>query len=75
MDDAPPVIGIDHIRFGENALIDVQDDAIAEIERYQKTSRVTHLVMWMHMAGMPIKKIRNSMSLFATEVMPLFRDN
>ena len=31
MDDAPPVIGIDHIRFGENALIDVQDDAIAEI--------------------------------------------
>ena len=61
--------------FGAPLIIGTPDDAIAEIERYQKTSRVTHLVMWMHMAGMPIKKIRNSMSLFATEVMPLFRDN
>ena len=48
-------------------------DVIAEIERYQKASRVTHLVMWMHMAGMPIEKVRSSMSLFATEVMPHFR--
>jgi len=56
--------------FGAPLIVGTPDEAIAEIERYRNASRVTHLVMWMHMAGMPIKKIRNSMKLFAEEVIP-----
>ncbi|HCU88861.1 MAG TPA: hypothetical protein DGR97_02910 [Gammaproteobacteria bacterium] len=54
-------------------IVGTPDDAIAEIKRYQDASRVTHLVMWMHMSGMPADKINSSMALFAKEVMPCFR--
>jgi len=54
-------------------IIGTPDDAIAEIERYQRESRVTHLVMWMQLAGMDPKKAESCMRLFAEEVMPHFR--
>ena len=53
-------------------VIGTPDDAIAEIERYQQSSRVTHLVMWMQLAGMEPKKAEACMKLFAEEVIPHF---
>ncbi|HZO82151.1 MAG TPA: LLM class flavin-dependent oxidoreductase [Candidatus Binataceae bacterium] len=53
--------------------IGTPDDVASEIERYQKETRVSHLVMWMQMPGMPARKARRSMELFAKEVMPRFR--
>ncbi|MEW6297280.1 MAG: hypothetical protein AB1671_06005 [Thermodesulfobacteriota bacterium] len=49
------------------------EDAINEIERYRRETRVTHLVMWMQLAGLDPRKARRSMELFAKEVMPHFR--
>jgi len=40
------------------------NNIIEEIERYQKSSRVTHLVMWMQLAGMPSQIAEKSMKLF-----------
>ena len=54
-------------------IIGTPEDAIAEIDRYRKESRVTHLVMWMQMAGLDPNKSKRSMELFAREVMPYFR--
>jgi len=54
-------------------IIGTPEDAIAEIKRYTAETRCTHLCMWMQMAGMPTEKVRKSMSLFATEVIPHFR--
>ena len=54
-------------------MIGTPDDIIEEIERYESSSRVTHLVMWMQLAGMPADKTERSMKLFAEEVMPYFR--
>ena len=54
-------------------MIGTPDDIIEEIERYESSSRVTHLVMWMQLAGMPADKTERSMKLFAEEVMPHFR--
>lgn len=54
-------------------IVGTPDDAIAEIERYSTESRVTHLVMWMQLAGMPPKNAEACMKLFADEVMPHFR--
>lgn len=49
------------------------DDVAAELERYYKETRVTDLVMWMQLPGMPPEKARRSMELFAKEVMPRFK--
>src|SRR5262249_42515758 len=46
------------------------DDVARELERYRKETRVSHLVMWMQLPGMPAQKARRSMELFAKEVMP-----
>ena len=54
-------------------MVGTPDDIIEEIERYQSSSRVTHLVMWMQLAGMPSEKANKSMELFAKEVLPHFR--
>ena len=54
-------------------IVGTPDDAIREIERYQKASRVTHLVMWTQLAGMDPRKAEASMKLFAEEVLPHFR--
>jgi alkanesulfonate monooxygenase SsuD/methylene tetrahydromethanopterin reductase-like flavin-dependent oxidoreductase (luciferase family) len=53
--------------------IGTPDDVARELERYQNETRVTHLVMWMQLPGMPAAKARRSMELFAKEVMPRFR--
>ncbi|MGB1885431.1 MAG: LLM class flavin-dependent oxidoreductase [Gammaproteobacteria bacterium] len=60
--------------FNAPLIVGTPEDAIAEIERYSAETRVTHLCMWMQMAGMPTEKARKSMSLFASEVMPHFRN-
>ena len=54
-------------------IVGTPDDAIREIERYRSESRVTHLVMWMQLAGMDPAKAQACMRLFAREVMPHFR--
>jgi len=54
-------------------VIGTPEDAIGEIERYQKASRVTHLVIWMQLAGMDPAKAEGCMRLFAEEVIPHFR--
>jgi alkanesulfonate monooxygenase SsuD/methylene tetrahydromethanopterin reductase-like flavin-dependent oxidoreductase (luciferase family) len=54
-------------------IVGTPDDAIEEIERYRQETRVTHLVMWMQLAGLEPQKARRSMELFAKEVMPHFR--
>lgn len=59
--------------FNAPLIVGTPADAIAEIERYSAETRVTHLCMWMQMAGMPTEKARRSMALFAKEVMPHFR--
>ncbi|MEM7540557.1 MAG: LLM class flavin-dependent oxidoreductase [Pseudomonadota bacterium] len=51
-------------------MIGTPDDIIEEIERYSSSSRVTHLVMWMQLAGMDPKKAEQCMKLFSEEVMP-----
>jgi len=45
------------------------DDVVRDLERYRDAGRVTHLVMWMQLPGMPAQKARRSMELFAKEVM------
>lgn len=54
-------------------IVGTPDDAIQEIERYSAETRVTHLVMWMQLAGLPAAKARASMELFAEHVIPHFR--
>ena len=49
------------------------DDVVRELKRYSEAGRVTHLVMWMQLPGMPAQKARRSMELFAKEVMPKLR--
>jgi alkanesulfonate monooxygenase SsuD/methylene tetrahydromethanopterin reductase-like flavin-dependent oxidoreductase (luciferase family) len=49
------------------------EDVAHELERYGNEGRVTHLVMWMQLPGMPAQKARRSMQLFANEVMPRFK--
>ena len=78
---APIVPPIGELRHDKNVsffqaplIIGTPEDAISEIERYLSETRCTHLCMWMQMAGMPSEKVRSSMSLFAKEVMPHFRN-
>ena len=49
------------------------DDVVRDLEQYREAGRVTHLVMWMQLPGMPAHKARRSMELFAKEVMPRLR--
>jgi len=46
---------------------------VQDLKNYEKAGRVTHLVMWMQLPGMPAQKARRSMELFAKEVMPRVR--
>jgi probable F420-dependent oxidoreductase len=46
------------------------DDVVEDLKKYREAGRVTHLVMWMQLPGMPAGKARRSMELFAKEVMP-----
>jgi len=73
----PPVGELRHVKdlsfFQAPLIVGTPDDAIQEIKRYSAETRVTHLVMWMQMAGLDPKKSQRSMELFAKEVMPHFR--
>lgn len=59
--------------FGEPAMIGTPADVRDMISDYMKRGRVTHLVMGMAPAGLAPHHIRNSMEMFAKDVMPHFR--
>jgi alkanesulfonate monooxygenase SsuD/methylene tetrahydromethanopterin reductase-like flavin-dependent oxidoreductase (luciferase family) len=75
--EVPPAAELRHLKdlsfFQAPLIVGSPDDAISEIERYRAETRVTHLVMWMQLPGLPDVKARRSMELFAKEVMPHFR--
>jgi alkanesulfonate monooxygenase SsuD/methylene tetrahydromethanopterin reductase-like flavin-dependent oxidoreductase (luciferase family) len=54
-------------------VVGTPDDAIEEIERSMKATRVTHSCMWMQLPGLEPRKTEACMKLFADEVMPHFR--
>jgi alkanesulfonate monooxygenase SsuD/methylene tetrahydromethanopterin reductase-like flavin-dependent oxidoreductase (luciferase family) len=59
--------------FGERAIIGTPEDAIQAIEDYLARGRTTHLVMATSLPGLPHQLARDSMRLFARQVMPRFR--
>ena len=59
--------------FGEKAMVGTPEDVAEMIDDYRKRGRVTHLVCGMAMSGLDPHHIRNSMQLFANDVMPKFR--
>jgi alkanesulfonate monooxygenase SsuD/methylene tetrahydromethanopterin reductase-like flavin-dependent oxidoreductase (luciferase family) len=75
--NVPPVGELRHSEtatlFGEPLIIGRPEDAIRMIEDYRERTRVTHLVMAMALPGVEYSKVRQSMELFAREVMPHFR--
>ncbi|MFT5349577.1 MAG: alkanesulfonate monooxygenase SsuD [Gammaproteobacteria bacterium] len=58
---------------GEDAMVGTPADVREMIADYIARGRVTHLVLGMALSGLATAHIRNSMKLFATEVMPHFR--
>ena len=75
--EVPPPGKLRHAKdlsfFQAPLIVGTPDDAIAEIERYSAETRVTDLVMWMQLAGLPAAKARRSMELFAKHVIPHFQ--
>jgi alkanesulfonate monooxygenase SsuD/methylene tetrahydromethanopterin reductase-like flavin-dependent oxidoreductase (luciferase family) len=59
--------------FGEPAMVGTPADVRDMISDYMKRGRVTHLVMGMALSGLAPHHIRNSMEMFAKDVMPHFR--
>jgi alkanesulfonate monooxygenase SsuD/methylene tetrahydromethanopterin reductase-like flavin-dependent oxidoreductase (luciferase family) len=59
--------------FGEDAMVGTPADVREMIADYTKRGRVTHLVMGMALSGLAPHHIRNSMEMFAKDVMPHFR--
>lgn len=51
-------------------IVGTPEDCIAAIRRLRSGSRVTHLALGMHISGVPAKITRESMELFAREVLP-----
>lgn len=58
---------------GEPLIVGTPEDAINEIERSQRETGVTHLMMWMQIGGIDPRLAEHSMELFAKEVIPHFR--
>ena len=58
---------------GEDAMVGTPADVREMIADYLARGRVTHLVMGMALSGLDPSHIRNSMELFAKEIMPHFR--
>lgn len=54
-------------------MIGTADDCIRAIESYRQGTRVTDLALGMHLPGLAPEKIRQSMTIFAREVMPRFK--
>ena len=48
-------------------------DTVARHIQHMKDLGVGHVLCWMNFGGLPQDKIRRSMELFATEVIPHFR--
>ena len=59
--------------FGEDSIVGTPSDVRDMIADYQSRGRMTHLVMGMAMSGLAPHLIRNSMDLFAKDVMPHFK--
>jgi alkanesulfonate monooxygenase SsuD/methylene tetrahydromethanopterin reductase-like flavin-dependent oxidoreductase (luciferase family) len=54
-------------------LIGSPDDIVSSLEHWLATDPFTHLVLEMSLPGIETAKVRESMRLFANEVMPHFR--
>jgi alkanesulfonate monooxygenase SsuD/methylene tetrahydromethanopterin reductase-like flavin-dependent oxidoreductase (luciferase family) len=54
-------------------IVGTPEECIRAIEHYRQETRVTHLILGMHLPGLAPTKVRHSMELFAREVMPHFR--
>jgi hypothetical protein len=50
------------------------EDAIRRIEEVYRDSGQHHISCWFRIGGLEDAKVRDSMKLFAEEVMPRFRD-
>jgi alkanesulfonate monooxygenase SsuD/methylene tetrahydromethanopterin reductase-like flavin-dependent oxidoreductase (luciferase family) len=61
--------------FGESLVIGTPDDAIRMIDNYRNRTRLTHLVMMMHLPGLNFADAERSMELFAKEVLPHLHKN
>jgi len=59
--------------FGEDAIVGTPKDAAEMIDDYTKRGRLTHLVCATAMPGLPPHQVRDSMALFARQVIPKFR--
>jgi len=59
--------------FDEEAIIGTPKDASEMIDEYRKRGRLTHMVCATALPGLASHLIRDSMALFAREVMPRFR--
>jgi len=60
--------------FGDPFLVGTVEDVIQGVEEAKKEG-LTHLQLWMQIGGIDPRKTRNSIRLFAKEVMPLFRND
>jgi alkanesulfonate monooxygenase SsuD/methylene tetrahydromethanopterin reductase-like flavin-dependent oxidoreductase (luciferase family) len=54
-------------------IIGTADDCIQALRTYQQEARVTDLALGMHLPGLAPERLRQSMTLFAREVMPHFK--
>ena len=77
VDPLPPPEGLRTAQglqfFGAPLIIGTPEDAIQEITRSREEADVTHLVMWMQIGGIDLRRAEHSMRLFAKEVIPHFR--
>ena len=59
--------------FGGPLLVGTVEDVMQGVEEAENAG-VTHLQLWMQIGGIDPRKTRNSMRLFANEVMPHFKN-
>jgi len=76
MSDVPSLADLQKIDPGKPGgfpIIGTADDCIRAIESYRQGTRLTDLALGMHLPGLAPEKIRQSMTIFAREVMPHFK--
>jgi alkanesulfonate monooxygenase SsuD/methylene tetrahydromethanopterin reductase-like flavin-dependent oxidoreductase (luciferase family) len=76
MRDAPALADLQKIDPGTPGgfpIIGTADDCIRAIESYRRETRVTDLALGMHLPGLAPEKVRQSMTIFARDVMPHFK--
>ena len=54
-------------------IIGTADDCIRALESYRRETRVTDLALGMHLPGLAPEKVRQSMTIFARDVMTHFK--